>query len=136
MAKVSLDRIFLYDVTICESKMPEKKFEKMRPYSVDVRAMGMACRMVDISPIPPSMSAALRPSWACPGVIFRTTGRPLASTSAWIFVVRPPLERPTHRASAEHRAVASAPLFLRSPRAGGREWTSCRSSGDRHHRPL
>ena len=29
MAKVSLDRIFLYDVTICESKMPEQKFEKI-----------------------------------------------------------------------------------------------------------
>ena len=43
------------------------------------------------------MSAAERPSWACPSVSFRAIGRPRASTSAWIFVVRPPRERPMQR---------------------------------------
>lgn len=48
-------------------------------------------------PIASSMSAELRPSWACPSVSFSRIGRPLASTSAWILVVGPPRERPMHR---------------------------------------
>jgi hypothetical protein len=30
----------------------------------------------------------------CPGVIAKRTGRPSASTAAWILVVSPPRERP------------------------------------------
>ena len=34
---------------------------------------------------------------ACPSVSFIAIGRPSASTSAWIFVVKPPRERPMQR---------------------------------------
>ena len=46
------------------------------------------------------MSAALRPSCACPSVSLIAIGRPLVSTKAWILVVRPPRERPMHAARA------------------------------------
>jgi len=61
------------------------------------------------------------PSW--PGVTSRAMGRPQESTIAWIFVVRPPRERPI--------ACASAPLFRPPP--SGEPWRSCcRWPG--HHR--
>jgi hypothetical protein len=42
---------------------------------------------------------------------------PLASTTAWILVVRPPRERPMHRAAGmsaavELKASSAAPLYL------------------------
>ena len=60
------------------------------------------------------MSAALLPSWAWPSVSFKAIGSPLASTSAWIFVVDPPHERPMHRLAATFPAAvraSSAPPF-------------------------
>ena len=46
------------------------------------------------APMPSVMSAPDRPSCAWPSVSFRRIGRPRASTSAWIFVVSPPRQRP------------------------------------------
>ncbi len=43
------------------------------------------------------MSAALRPSCACPSVSLSPIGRPSALTRACILVVRPPRERPMQR---------------------------------------
>jgi hypothetical protein len=58
----------------------------------------------------------------CPDVIRNAIGRPRRSTTAWIFVNLPPLERPI--------AWASAPLFRRQ--ASGELWRWCyRSDGGR-----
>lgn len=43
-------------------------------------------------------------SWTCPPVSRRATGRPSASTRAWILLVRPPRERPMPRSPAPHFA--------------------------------
>src|ERR1051325_4626180 len=45
----------------------------------------------------PSRPAATGQSPAWPGVSTSSTGRPLASVRAWIFVVSPPRERPIQR---------------------------------------
>jgi hypothetical protein len=62
-------------------------------------------------------AVATRTSPRWPGVASTAMGRPRAPTMAWIFVVRPPRERPI--------ACAGAPLF-RPPPSGG-PWPSyCR----------
>jgi hypothetical protein len=43
-----------------EAKGRKKKFEKMSPYNVEVRAMGIACNITEVSPIPPSI--VIRPT--------------------------------------------------------------------------
>src|SRR5690554_6014645 len=63
------------------------------------------------SPRRSSISNALLPSWAWPGVSLRATGRPLASTRAWILVVNPPRERPMHRGSGSSPTAVFGPLF-------------------------
>lgn len=45
------------------------------------------------------MSAALRPSCAWPSVSLSVTGKPLASTTAWILVVSPPRDGRDDRAA-------------------------------------
>ena len=68
----------------------------------------------------PTPSSPAIGGWACgqspqrPGVISNRTGRPSASTTAWILVVRPPRERPIAR--------ASSPPFARSRRHGPCRW--------------
>lgn len=47
----------------------------------------------------------------CPGVIRNATGRPLPSTTAWIFVDLPPLDRPIASASAPFSASGRAVCF-------------------------
>ena len=44
-----------------------------------------------------SSASAQVTSWTSPGEIRRQSGRPFASTRAWIFVLRPPRLRPTQR---------------------------------------
>src|SRR3954467_6737199 len=82
------------------------------------------------------MSVALRPSCACPGVIFNKIGRPLASTNAWILVVSPPLERPMHRGSTASPASVCGPPFYCSPHAGEHGSTMSRSSELDPHKHL
>ena len=60
---------------------------------------------------------------AWPGVRTNSSGRPLASVSAWIFVVSPPRLRPIQR---------SPPLFLSWRHVDAREPKSCRSSAHCH----
>ncbi len=60
-------------------------------------------------------AVATRTSPRWPGVTSMAMGRPRASAMAWIFVVRPPRERPI--------ACASAPLFRPPP--NGAPWLSC-----------
>ena len=81
-----------------------------------------ASRIVPASTVS-NMSAAERPSWAWPSVSLRRIGRPMASTSAWILVVKPPRERPMQR----DRVV----FFGHWRRAGARGSKSCRSSARR-----
>ena len=50
-----------------------------------------------VLPRPSSSAAAQVTSCTSPGEIRRQTGRPFASTRAWIFVVRPSRFRPTQR---------------------------------------
>ena len=75
-----------------------------------------------------NISSALRPSWAWPSVSFRAMGRPMASTRAWILVVKPPRERPMQRDRMS--------FFYRSRHVDERGWRMSRSSGCRHHKPL
>ncbi len=54
-------------------------------------------------------------SWTFPAVMWTWMGLPRPSTSAWIFVVKPPRERPMH--------CFSAPLFRQlNAGARGRRW--------------
>src|SRR5580692_250739 len=66
------------------------------------------------------MAALTSPS--CPGVISNAMGLPHPSTTAWIYVVRPPRERPI--------ACVCSPLF-RLLRSGALWLRCCRSSA--HH---
>ena len=63
-----------------------------------------------IGPAGVTSAGAITTSWALPGLSSRMRGRPSASVSAWIFVVRPPRERPM--------ASRYAPLFRRPPSDG------------------
>ena len=65
------------------------------------------------TPLISAVATRTSPRW--PGVASMAMGRPRASTMAWIFVVRPPRERPI--------ACACAPLFRPPP--SGEPWPSC-----------
>jgi hypothetical protein len=65
------------------------------------------------TPLIKAVATRTSPRW--PGVTSMAMGRPRASTMAWIFVLRPPRERPI--------ACAFAPLFRPPP--SGEPWPSC-----------
>ena len=48
------------------------------------------CRIKDWRRIATRISSTTWLSWTCPPVTLKLSGRPLLSTIAWIFVVRPP----------------------------------------------
>ena len=70
---------------------PNSSVMKVRSASASYPAAAMTWP----TPVSPEMSALAcgqSPQW--PGVISKRTGRPSASTAAWILVVSPPRERP------------------------------------------
>lgn len=67
----------------------------------------VSARRRTIAPTFSTRAGAMTTSWVLPGLNRKSRGRPSASVSAWILVVRPPRERPM--------ACSNAPLFHRPP---------------------
>ena len=72
-----------------------------------------------------AIAALMSPSW--PGVTSKAMGRPCASQTAWILVVRPPRERPM--------PCSSAPLFRRPPSDAPWRWWSRAPESRRRAKP-